>query len=87
MPALTDIAGEIFVADNELVIEQDTNKASVGLGVGANINLSNDVTERPTRTDDLIVGPVIDQREGTPARRLDVRAVGEAGWLVRRRDL
>jgi hypothetical protein len=83
MPALTDIAGEIFVADNELVIEQDTNKASVGLGVGANINLSNDVTERPTRTDDLIVGPVIDNvKERQHVALMFVPLEKPGGWYV-----
>lgn len=84
MPALTDISGEIFIADNELVIEQDTNKASVGLGVGANIgDLSSDVTERVTRTDDLIVGPTIDRvKERQHVALMFVPLEKPGGWYV-----
>jgi PAS domain-containing protein len=84
MPALTDVSGEMFVADNELVIEQDTNKASVGLGVGANISdLSNDVTERVTRTDDLIVGPAIDRvKERQHVALMFVPLEKPGGWYV-----
>ena len=84
MPALTDISGEIFIADNELVIEQDSNKASVGLGVGANISdLSNNVTERSTRTDDLIVGPAIDRvKERQHVALMFVPLEKPGGWYV-----
>ena len=84
MPALTDISGEIFIADNELVIEQDSNKASVGLGVGANIgDLSNNLTERATRTDDLIVGPAIDRvKERQHVALMFVPLEKPGGWCV-----
>jgi PAS domain-containing protein len=84
MPALTDVSGEIFVVDNELVIEQDTNKASVGLGVGANISdLSNNVTERVTRTDDLIVGPAINRvKERQHVALMFVPLEKPGGWYV-----
>ncbi len=84
MPALTDVSGEMFVADNELVIELDTNKASVGLGVGVNISdLSNDVTERATRTDDLIVGPAIDRvKERQHVALMFVPLEKPGGWYV-----
>jgi PAS domain-containing protein len=84
MPALTDVSSEVFVADNELVIEQDTNKASAGLGVGANLgDLSNEVTERATRTDDLIVGPAIDRvKERQHVALMFVPLEKPGGWYV-----
>jgi PAS domain-containing protein len=83
MPALTDVTDEVFVADNEYIIEQDTNKASVGLGLGANLgDIDSPVTER-NESEQLVIGPT---SERVPERQhvalLVMRLDHPGGWIV-----
>src|SRR5579863_2050042 len=44
IPVLTDVTSDVFVANEKYIIQYDTNPASVGLGIGANVATSGGAT-------------------------------------------
>ena len=83
MPVLSDVTSDVFVADEKLIIRDDTNRASVGLGVGANVARSLGTSSEETEHDDgLMIATTERVRTRQHLSYLLMRLDHPGGWLV-----
>jgi PAS domain-containing protein len=84
IPVLTDVTSDVFVANEKYIIQYDTNPASVGLGIGANVATSGGATsEEAQHENGLIIAPTTERvRTKQHLSYMMMRLDHPGGWLV-----